>query len=323
MGFPYWDIDERLAFDIRYQNPDRKLSKKQCLEMMQEYGEEQYVSPEYFKLAIAHCVYNEEKMLMECLENDLIINDVDIIHILDGAWEGYGEKEVNSTDRTKEIVDKFRKKIEEHKLEIEVIFEENPNGRLWKNESEKRNYQFKAIDKACKNTAHYTFIKDADELFHLTTGQKTVWLKRDLGSFYNLDHDLGCVRVYPYQFKQGLTEPRLFPSSKDYHFHSDRPRLIHDDKHTPVIDYHPPTFNMYGSNEVKFIPDTIVIIDKPQFRDDDRISQKNKYTDVIDTAVKSFQEGIGCKYKIREKKEILMGTEEAKKFQHERPSTKK
>jgi hypothetical protein len=39
------------------------------------------------KIIIAHCIYDEEQYLEKCLEDDLKINDLDIIHILDGPWK--------------------------------------------------------------------------------------------------------------------------------------------------------------------------------------------------------------------------------------------
>jgi hypothetical protein len=58
------------------------------------------------KLIITHCIYNDEDHIEEVLKDDIMMLEADQIHILDGAWKNGGTN-INSTDRTEEIIKEF------------------------------------------------------------------------------------------------------------------------------------------------------------------------------------------------------------------------
>ena len=285
---PYFDLNERIYLEVIYGNPDRKFSKRQLEEEMQKFADDWYIPQDKMKLCVAHCIYNEEKMLEKCLENDLLINDLDIIHILDGAWEHF-DGEASSTDRTKEIIDKFIEKTKN--IGITIIYETHPENKKWASESEKRNYQLERLKEICGDVPSYAIVKDADEFFHFTTGVKMLWLKKSLMELYETENSLGMMKVHPYYSHVEFHSPRLFPLSKNFHYYTEKSMCVHDENCDMVCDSHP-TIHKVKTDKV-FMMQPMVLINHLHLRDDERKHKKLEHVEFLESQLETTSP---CKY---------------------------
>ena len=79
-------IDDKLKDEVLYSQGNYTL----------ENVKDKFIVPkDKMQIIISHCIYNEEQFFEGVLYDDLKINDLDVIHILDGAWNNYdGGKEV-------------------------------------------------------------------------------------------------------------------------------------------------------------------------------------------------------------------------------------
>lgn len=216
-----------LVKELKIGNAHTELSEKEWLKWAKrEYNT--YTNDD-LKLIIAHCVYNEEDFILECLENDLKIVDLDAIHILDGAWCNGGKREPISTDRTFEIIKEFQKKTD-----IPIYIESHPTNDFWSSEGEKRNYQLKQIEKLFPDKKAYAFIKDADEILLANNGRETYWLKGSLSGWYP---DVALLTAYAYNSSVGGDGCRFIPLEFGIHYYTEKTMIIHDAVHNTIIDY--------------------------------------------------------------------------------------
>ena len=261
-------IEEKLADEIKY-GINEATSKKKYKELMQEQRDVYLTPPEKMTFVIAHCIYNEAEYFQECLEDDLKINDVDIIHIVDGAWDGYVQGTAQSNDGTLEIIHNFKRKAEA--IGVKVIYDSRG---VWSHESVKRNYQLKAIDKIVK-TPYYIMIKDGDEFIHFMNGRQSLWLKRDCIEWQKTQNDVGILDGYSYNSDINMPSIRFFPSTNKCHYYTEKPMIVHDSNHELVMDYNVPTFKMNGERVFKFA--SFILINRWNVRNKDRIQNKYRY----------------------------------------------
>ena len=261
-------IEEKLAEEVRY-GITVPLSKRQYDEKMQEQRDVYLVPTEKMTFIIAHCIYNEAEYFKECLEDDLNMNDVDIIHITDGAWANYGGGTAKSTDGTREIINNFKKRAE--KVGVKVIYESRG---IWSHESTKRNFQLKEIDKLVK-TPYYVLVKDGDEFFHFMSGRQSLWLKRDMVEWMKTPNDVGIINTNSYNSDIDMLGVRLFPSTNKIHYYTEKPMILHDVDHELVMDYNVDTFKINTKRCFKFA--SFILINRWNIRNKDRIQEKFGY----------------------------------------------
>ena len=268
-------IEEKIEDEVKYGFPLSNMSKKQHAEKIEEMKKIYLVPKEKMTFIIAHCIYNEAEFFKECLEDDLKMNDVDIIHIMDGAWEGYKGGKGESDDGTIEIVLDFMKKA--RKIGVEVIYESGDyanSGGIWKDQSEKRNAQLDAIDDIV-DTPYYVFVKDGDEFFHFLSGKQNLWLKRDMIEWIKSHNNVGIVNANSWWYDEEMLGVRFFPSERRVHYYTERPMVVHDDIHDVVMDYNTEVRRMNNGRVFKF--GSIMLINYWNLRNKDRIHKKENY----------------------------------------------
>ncbi len=121
VGNTFRTIDQKLDDEVKYNLPDRIHTRKQKEALRAEQEKVYLVPKEQMGFAIAHCIYNEAQHFKEVLMDDLRMCDVDLIHILDGAWEKFEDGTPMSNDSTMEIIREFIPQAEE--VGIKVIYE--------------------------------------------------------------------------------------------------------------------------------------------------------------------------------------------------------
>jgi glycosyltransferase involved in cell wall biosynthesis len=219
-----------------------------------------------FKLVVAMCVYNEEQFLEEALNDCLKINDLDGIHILDGAWK-LGGNSMISTDKTADIIQGWKEKHPE----IKITYDHRTNT-IWNSEGEKRNFQLMSIEDIYGKS--YIIVKDGDELFNFNCGKNSIWLKRELTTKYPA---VGIAKSYAYNSDISAIGVRFIPSGQNIHYHTDKAMLVHDGKCNILCDY-----NMDGSAFVKnnkcFDFDQMFWVNHWNIRDHERQLAKDIYS---------------------------------------------
>lgn len=263
-------LEEKLKEEIKYSTRDRKLSERQFNELLEEQKMIYLVPREKMTFIIAHCIYNEAQFLRDVLEDDLKFNDVDIIHIMDGAWQGGGDS-VKSTDGTIEIIDEFRKKVTP--FGISVIYENN-NEQVWLNESVKRNVQLDKINHMCPQP-HYTLVKDGDEFVHFHSGRQNLWIKRDMVEWIKSPANVGIINTNAWYFDKNMWGARFLPAG--VHYYSEKPMIIHDEQHQIIMNYNEGEVKVNPKRCFKFL--SLMFINKWNLRDNERIFSKLKYLD--------------------------------------------
>lgn len=279
-----WDI---IRSHVEISDPHWIRSKKQ-IDKATDMEYSVYTNDD-IKLVIAHCIYNDEDFIEKVLEDDLQMPDIDMIHVIDGAWE-HGGKSVNSTDRTKEIVEDFAKRSP-----IPVVFVENKTGKLWKSESEKRNHQLDLIEKEFPNDKCYVFVKDGDEIIKNNNGRRLVWTKAVLAEAYP---EVGLVRAYADGSKREGKTPRFIPTGQGIHYYTGKSMCIHNKSHNVLVDYNElgePTVNLL---DIKvFYLDEIFIVNYWVMRNKERIKEKHIFDVFRDEQDKTFEsQNIPCEY---------------------------
>jgi hypothetical protein len=260
--------EQLLEDEIRYAFPEQSFSGKQFDTLMQEQRDVYLIPREKMTFVIAHTLYNEEQYMEECLYDDLKMNDVDIIHILDGAWKNYPNGTAKSTDKTIEIIEKFKEEVGDR---VEVVYESKD---LWNNQGEKRNYQLDRIHDIVKNP-YYILVKDADEFFHFPSGKQNMWLKRDMVEWQKTQNDVGIINTHAWYFDNDMWGARLFPSTNRVHYFTKRSMVVHDTNHNIVMDYNPNTLSLDKNRIFKF--NSFMFINKWNLRNKERVHAKAKY----------------------------------------------
>lgn len=193
-------------------------------------------------------IYNGEQFLKETLENICNkIADINAIHIMDGRWLNSGYEPLNSTDATQQIIEDF---IGEYKYDVEITYEKTVTP--FRNPSEKRNFQLNRI--AYKYMEPYTvFWFDDDEEIRFTTGLERTWLR---DSMKTASHPV-VLATYAWDSNAPMMTPRLIPSGKGYHFHTERAMCLHDGDCNVVMEWTPQYTDM---DESRFTRDPEMII---------------------------------------------------------------
>ncbi len=251
----------------------RKWSDEEKAKKMDELREKFIVPVDKMRLIISYCIYNEEQYFEKSLEECLKINDFDTIHILDGAWE-HGGTTPNSTDRSHEIAMNFAKKHG-----VDLIWVDNPHDRLWKSESEKRNYQLKDIEKRYPDSKYYVLVRDGDELIRWTSGRNSTWMKKDLVDWHKSSQNVGIINTYAYHSDfstmQGI---RLIPSGSGIHYYTGRGMVVHDGECGLLLNYNPRE-GMQGNPERVFIYQSFFFVNLWNIRNEERQDIKDKFAD--------------------------------------------
>jgi len=176
-------------------------------------------------------VCNGEEFLEETL-NGIVnrIRDLNVIAISDGAWENSCYKNILSTDKTMEIIEKF---IQDNPR-IDVLVKTR-NEKFYRNPSEKRNEQLKDIFNEFGNERYYTFWFDDDEEIRFTNGREEIWL-RD----YLKNYDVPIfLNTFGWNSEKPMLTPRFIPGNNGYHWHTERAMCIHDSNCNIVFDWTP------------------------------------------------------------------------------------
>ncbi len=218
-----------------------------------------------FKIIIALCIYNEEDFLEECLENCLLINDLDAIHILDGAWED-GGKYGYSTDATTNIINNFK----QENPRLSVIYESNVE--LWKNQGSKRNHQLMRIEELWGDA--YVIVKDGDEVFSFPNGKTSIWLKPLLKNFYPA---LGIMKSYAYGSDISMDGARLIPTQTGIHYHTAKSMIIHDNECNVICDYNVDVQKRTLGKTYQF--DKMIYVNHWNMRNRERLKTKVAYSE--------------------------------------------
>lgn len=263
-------IHEKLQDEVNYSsgNYDMNTVKEKFLVYKKE-----------MQVIIAHCIYNEEQFFEEVLYDDLKINDLDAIHILDGAWDKF-KGGYESTDRTKSIVDEFRKKVEP--LGIKVIYETNPEKSIWKSEPVKRNYQLERIKNLFGKYPYYIIVKDGDEVFHHLSGRINTWIKKDLIKWIKYEQNIGLINCNAHYSDISLLTPRMFPSTRDLHYYTGKSMIIHNENHNVISDYNPDVRNS-GDPKLCFVYQSMMLINKFTIRNKQRQMDKIPFVKYIES----------------------------------------
>jgi len=262
------DIDTKLRDEVMY-GEYQPVTPENMLVKVEE-KRRQLIRPE-ITFVIAHCIYNEEQFLQQTLEDDLSV-DVDVIHILDGAWELFGDGWWQSTDKTVSIINEFRKKAE--KIGVKVIYECNPNHSIWENQAIKRNYQTDRIAELVKSP-HYILIKDGDEVFKFLNGRENNWLKKDMVNWIKLDANVGLMNTFALHSDKGGMGVRFIPSKRPLHWHTGKNMVVHDKDHNLIMNYN---IGQMESDPTKcFLYGSAILVNYWGMREPDKMSKKVDY----------------------------------------------
>ena len=265
-------ISEKIRKEVIHSNNGHILSKKESDAKFTKTENRFLVPKNKMKIIISHCIYNEDQFFEGCLYDDLKINDLDAIHILDGAWQNF-KGDYQSNDKTLEIIKDFTERAK--KIDIQVIYEKHPKNKIWESESIKRNYQLDRIREifGVDNVPYYNILKDGDEFFHHLSGRQNSWLKRFFIDGFNRSDNIGLINANAYYSDIGMYAPRLFPSNRKLHYYTGKSMVIHDENHNIVADYNP-TIRNSGDPRICFKYQSIMIVNKFTIRNKQR--QKDK-----------------------------------------------
>jgi hypothetical protein len=245
-----------------------------------EYVTDKFITPkDSMKIIISHCIYNEEQFFEGVLYDDLKINDLDAIHILDGAWENF-EGGYQSNDNTLEIINNFRDRAE--KIGIKVIYEKHPENKIWESEPIKRNYQLKRIREIFGDKPYYNLVKDGDEFFHHLSGRQSTWMKKDLIEWIKYEQNIGLMNCNAFYSDISLMTPRLLPSTRNLHYYTGKSMVFHDENHNLVADFNPNIRNS-GDPKLCFVYQNMMIINKFTIRNKKRQLDKEPFVDYIES----------------------------------------
>lgn len=257
-------IDDRVTEYIK--STKHPLYEWDVSELIEECTNFEVQQEEYdFKLIVAYCIYNEEDFLEESLNNCLEINDLDGIHILDGAWVGGGVTPW-STDRTLDIISKFKK----NNPQIKVVCEDTKSNELWKSQGEKRSHQLNRIEKLWGKA--YMIIKDGDETISFNSGRQNIWLKQELAGMFPA---VGILKSYAWGKDTSMIGARFIPTGQGIHYHTDKSMIIHDENCNIICDYN--IDKNFVKNNICWDYDKMFYINRWNIRNHDRQVVKDKY----------------------------------------------
>ena len=256
-------MDKYLNAVLSSRHPLYDWTDKEIQEMVNDMKEE-YENYE-FKLVVAMTIYNEEQFLEEALNNCLVIQDLDGIHLLDGAWKGGGSS-ASSTDNTSIIIENFQ---HDHP-EIQIVYEVPTD--VWDLQGTKRNYQLKRVEEIWGKS--YIIIKDGDEVFAFTNGRADIWLKRELAGRIPA---IGICKSYAYGSPISMIGARFIPSHCGIHYHTEKSMIIHDNNCDIVCDYN--VDKNLVINRRCFDFDQMIYINHWNIRDRERLKTKVKYAE--------------------------------------------
>ena len=269
--------------NVRLKSIDDKL-KDEVLHSQGNYNlenvKDKFIVPkDKMQIIISHCIYNEEQFFEGVLYDDLKSNDLDVIHILDGAWNNY-DGGYQSNDNTIEIINNFKDRVKE--IGIKVIYEKHPENKIWESEPIKRNYQIKRIKELFGDKPYYNIVKDGDEIFHHLSGRQNSWLKKDLVEWIKYDQNIGLINCNAHYSDISLLTPRMFPSTRDLHYYTGKSMVIHDENHNIVSNYNPDVRNS-GDPKLCFVYQSMMLINKFTIRNKQRQMDKIPFVKYIES----------------------------------------
>jgi len=271
VGMIFKTLEQKLEDEITLNTITRKLSKSQHDKLLAEQRDIYVIPREKMTFVIAHCIYNEEQNIKAVLEDDLKMNDVDIIHICDGAWEKFEGGHWQSTDKTVGIILEFMEKAKA--VGIQVIYEAEPYHNIWQNQGAKRNSQLNMIHARVNPDPHYILVKDGDEFFHFLSGRQNLWLKRDMVEWMKTSVNVGILNTHAFNNDIDMLGARFLPS--DVHYSDSKPMVIHDRDHNIVMDYNASNLSINNSRCFKFV--SMMLINHWNTRTQDRVFAKVPY----------------------------------------------
>jgi len=175
-------------------------------------------------------VCNGEQFIESTLEGVIArIKDINAIHILDGAWENSGYSEINSTDRTEAIIQMIDDKYGE---DVRIIYEKSDH--IFRNPSEKRNYQLELIDNTFEEPYTIFWIDD-DEEIRFRSGIEEIWIKEVCKMLTRP----AIIDTYAYNSNDKMLTGRLIPSGQGIHWHSEQAMCLHDNNCEVIINWTP------------------------------------------------------------------------------------
>jgi hypothetical protein len=261
-------IEEKLEDEVLYSQGSIDLP----------HARDKHIVKDQINIIISHCIYNEEQYLQEVLYDDLKINDLDAIHILDGAWKNF-KGSSQSTDRTIEIIKDFTDRAAT--IGIKVIYEKHPEDKIWESEPVKRNYQLDRVRELFPKL-HYNIIKDGDEIFHHMSGRQNSWLKKDLVQWIKTENNIGLINCNAWYSDISLFTPRMFPSTRRLHYYTGKSMIIHDENHNIISDYNPTVRNS-GDPKLCFVYQSMMLINKFTVRNKERQKDKIPFVKYIES----------------------------------------
>jgi|FLOH01.1.fsa_nt_gi hypothetical protein len=229
----------------------------------------EYLDTSKFKVVVGLCIYNEEQFIRDTLQDCLKIQDLDAIHILDGAWVDGGTSHL-STDKTHDIIVKW---IIDN--DVVVTVERKPDKTLWESESIKRNYQLDRIHQL--HGPSYVLVHDGDELLKFNCGRENIFLKETLSPHYP---KLITMKSYSYNGVNDQIGVRVIPTGFDIHYHTDKPMLLHNESCAILVDYNFHT-EPYVDEDSCWPLDIMFYVNRWNSRDLERVKSKDSYCEKV------------------------------------------
>lgn len=176
------------------------------------------------KLIATVVVYNEEQHIPDLLHSLQRIVDLDDVYILDGK---YGDKEIPSDDKTKEIVTSSKVGLfKTHWL----------SAQHWADESIKRNWLWKFLDKTIKDDCWYLIIDGDEEI--ITENNSSIELKPAL---QQIEDDFVILESGPHNenidFPLEYFQVRLIRGNKNIHWYTGDVMVVHNTNCKVLMDY--------------------------------------------------------------------------------------
>ena len=173
-------------------------------------------------------LYNEQDSIVTFLNNLRRVRDIRAVEILDGSWRREKNPSVNSTDDTKNLVNKW---IKDNPVPFEVCFTESEH--IWETQSAKRNSLLEITQE--KYGDCWIFVMDADEAIKFPNGFEAITLEPYLKD----NTKCGVVKTYPYNSNDVLPSIRLIPTGHEIHYHTELAKMLHDANCNLLMDYNP------------------------------------------------------------------------------------
>lgn len=229
---------------------------------------------------IVNCIfYNESEWIKQFLDRLRQIKDLWAVEMLDGSWQQERKPTFNSTDDSKEQIDKW---VKENHVPFEVNYIASTE--IWESESVKRNWLLDYTEK--KHGRCWILVLDADEVVKFPNGLVSTTLIPDL----NRQRNSGIINAYAYNSVLTLPSIRFIPSGRGIHYHTERAMILHDKDCKILMDYNPKVD--YRGKETWFY-DNMFIVNHWALRNNARQIKKYYYM----VYQQHQQKDIGCKWK--------------------------